>query len=91
MENFTIVVNGQTFNFKKNQYGYYEVTPFDESVSIENLSNALIEQRGYYIASCGEYNPIPVSGLDDGEVVIPFYIRERCFIVKIEKSQSSRL
>lgn len=42
MEEFTIILNGVIFKLKKNMHNFYKVTPFDENISVNDLSNALI-------------------------------------------------
>ena len=92
MEKFTIVLNNQNFEFVKNEYGYYIVTPFDENIKVDDLSNALIKQKGYYISGFGEYNPQPVTKLEKDEInVIPFNIKEKCYFIQIKKSQGNKL
>lgn len=92
MEEFTIVLNDKIFKFIKNQYNFYEVTPYDENINVSDLSNALIEQKGYYISNLEPYNPQPVKDIEnDGNIVIPFCIKEKCFFAQIEKSKSNKL
>lgn len=92
MEEFTIILNGEIFKFKKNKHNFYKVTPFDENISVNDLSNALIEQKGYYISFLDSYNPQPVKDIEeDGNVVIPFDIKEKYFFVQIKKSQGNKL
>lgn len=89
MDNFKITLNDQEFSFKKNEYNFYEVTPFDEAININDLSTALLQQKNHYIEAFGVYNPIPVSVKskdDDEDEIIPFNIKNKCFFALIKKS-----
>ncbi len=87
MDNFSIDVKGQQFDFKKTKYGFYEVTPFVEGIGVEDLGNALLEQKGFYIAGFGQFNPIPVSE-ESGEEIIPFNVKNKCYFALIKESRN---
>ena len=90
MDEFIIKVRNKNFNFKKNNNGYYEITPFDEDIEIEELSNALIQEKGYYISGFGSYNPQPIKEMDEyGEIIHPFNIIEKCFFALIKPSRKN--
>lgn len=92
MEKFTIILDNQNFEFVKSEHNYYIITPFCEEIEVEDLSNALIKQKGYYISCFGQYSPQKVTILEDDETnVIPFNVKEKCFFAQIKKSQGSKL
>ncbi len=89
MDKFSIFINGKEFKFEKFSNKYYEITPFDEKLAYEDLSNALIKQKKYYIASIGKYNPIQIKEPNEyGEVIKPFKLINNCFIALIEPSKN---
>lgn len=90
MDNFRITLNGQEFSFKKNEYNFYEITPYKEDLEVNDLSTALLQQKDYYIEGFGTYNPIPVSEeskLEDEDTVIPFNVKSKCYFAVIKKSR----
>ena len=92
MEKFTITVDRKIFTFEKTEYGYYKVTPFDKDTTVKILSDALIDEKKYFISGFGSYNPIPIKELNkDDEKIYPFNIQERCFFALIEPSKGEEI
>ena len=91
MDKFTITLNGQPFYFEKNEYNFYEITPYKEDLEEKDLSAAFHQQqKDYYIEGFGTYNPIPVSEenkLEDESTVIPFNVKKKCYFAVIKKSR----